>query len=54
VITAARATQLLGMAAGEAPRAVAFVLAAELVTARRIVAGCCPVTHSRDFSRGED
>jgi hypothetical protein len=45
--------QALGVAAGEAPGAVAFVLAPELLAAGRIIAGCGPVAHSGDLSRGE-
>jgi hypothetical protein len=45
--------QALGVAAGEAPVAVAFVLAAELVTDGRMAAGCGSVTHSGQFGPGE-
>ena len=47
------AAQALGVAAAEPPRAMAFVLAPELLATRRIIAGCCPVAHSGNLGRSE-
>jgi hypothetical protein len=43
---AAGAAQPFGVAAGQAPGAVAFMFAAEFVTAGRIVSRCGPIAHS--------
>ena len=50
---AVQAAQALGVAAGETPGALAFMVAAELVAAGRIVTRCGPITHSGEFVRSE-
>jgi hypothetical protein len=52
-VAAARATQTLGMAPGQAEGATALMFATELVTPGRVVTRCGPVTHCGQFSRGE-
>jgi hypothetical protein len=47
------AAQPVCVAPGEAPRAVAFVFAAEFVTLGRMVARRGSVAHFRQFRRGE-
>ena len=48
-----RVAKAFGVAAGQAPSAVALLGAAELVEARRMPARGGPVTHSRKLCRGE-
>ena len=49
----AHASQALGMPAGQAPGPMAFMLAAELLSRRRMVAGRAAITHSGQFGGGE-
>jgi len=51
--TVAQVPQPLTMALYEAPRAMVFMRAAELVTLGRIVTRRRPITHSTQFGRGE-
>jgi hypothetical protein len=48
-----QAAQTLGVAAGEPPCAMAFMLVPELLAAGRIIPGCGPAAHSGYLSRGE-
>jgi hypothetical protein len=46
-------TQSPGVALGQAPSAVAFVFATELVTFRRMIAGGGPIAHCGQVGCGE-
>nr|BFE71774.1 hypothetical protein GCM10020092_050750 [Actinoplanes digitatis] len=53
-VSAAELAKAPSVALGQAPCAVSFVLAAELVALGGIVAGCGAVTHSGQLTGGEE